>query len=806
MSTNSHSPITRQLLPELILSLEEADTAYCLVAFILESGVSLLLPSLRAAMARGVDLKILTGDYLFVTEPHALQLLLDHLPQAEMRLWHSHGRSFHPKAYLFETDTSRSRAFIGSSNWSASALTSGIEWNAKIEDSKGIEGVIEQYLRLFYDETTVAINSVTLLEYQEKYGHYHAGDVPWISRWTDAEASTVPSDSATSFEEEPLSCVDARVTLRPAQQDALAALESTYEEGYQKALVVLPTGLGKTYLAGFWARRFLRVLFIAHRDEILQQSLRTFQRIFPERQVAVYSGSPNDFDVEILLASVHTLSRSAHRQRFSTDAFDLLIVDEFHHAAATSYLKVLAHFSSRFLLGLTATPERTDGRDIYGLCDGNLAYQVSLGEAVSEGWLSPFTYYGVLDSIDYTAIRWRGNHYDEDALTYQQTQTKHAEEILKGWRAHRQTRTLAFCSSVRHAAFLDAAFRSQGVKSAFLHAGSERSARRHALADLDEGILEVIFSVDLFNEGVDVPRVDTILMVRPTESSIVFLQQLGRGLRFADSKARCHVIDVVGNYRHAEEKLHWLGIADSSALIRREKSAITVELPGDSWIHLDFAVVEVLKQLIRKKTSKAQQLVDAYHDLRRDRGRSVSYLEFHLYAGVDSRMVRQEFGSYIGLLAQTGGLSPWETELYQEYRGWLEEVERTTMTKSYKMVMLMGMLERGPQHWLDPITAVDVAPFFHHYLMTYPYRRQKDFADKSTRDLWDYQRSRVARLIQEQPMTHWGNSHAGFTAREGSQFRIILQFVNQTKSITLHVWTREIAEYRLHTYFAKSLG
>lgn len=806
MSTNNSSLITRQLLPELVRSLDEADTAYCLVAFILQSGVRLLLPSLQAAMARGVDLKILTGDYLYVTEPHALQLLLDHLPQAEMRLWHSHGHSFHPKAYLFETGTSQPRAFIGSSNWSASALTNGIEWNAKIEAAQGIEGAIEQYLRLFYDETTVALNVVTLLEYQEKYDHYHATGGPGVGRWTAAEASTVPRDSTRSVAKESDLQVASPLTLRPAQQDALAALEATYEEGYQKALVVLPTGLGKTYLAAFWARRFSRVLFIAHRDEILQQTLRTFQRIFPGRRVAVYTGSSNDFDAEILLASVYTMARNTHRQRFSPDAFDLLVVDEFHHAAATSYGKVLDHFSPGFLLGLTATPERTDGRDIYGLCDGNLAYQVSLGEAINEGWLSPFTYYGVRDSIDYTAIRWRGNHYDGEALTLQQTQANHAEEVLKGWHAHRQTRTLAFCSSVRHAEFLNAVFRAQGIKSDFLHAGSELGARRQALADLNDGVLEVIFSVDLFNEGVDVPRVDTILMVRPTESSIVFLQQLGRGLRPEAKKARCHVIDVIGNYRHADEKLQWLGVTDSAALVRRQKSALTLELPGDSWIHLEFAVVQVLTKLIHKKTGKAQQLLNAYYDLYRDRGRSVSYLEFHLFAGLDARMVRQEFGSYIGLLAKAGVLSEWEMDLYQEYRGWLEEVERTTMTKSYKMVMLLAMLERGSQYWLDPITASDAAPFFHHYLMAYPYRQHKDFSDKSTRALWDYQEGRVARLIRDQPMTHWGNAQAGFTAREGEQFRIILPSVDQKKRIALHAWTREIAEYRLHTYFAKSFG
>jgi superfamily II DNA or RNA helicase len=226
---------------------------------------------------------------------------------------------------------------------------------------------------------------------------------------------------------------DHTIEPRPAQLAALDALHATWEEGYDRAMVVMATGLGKTYLAGFYAKSFRRILFIAHREEILEQARRSFQRIMPERSWGYYNGTEKNHSAEMLFASIYTLGMKKHRERFNPRDFDLIIVDEFHHAAARSYRTTLEYFKPSFLLGITATPERMDGQDIYALCDGNVAYQIHFLEAISRGWLSPFQYYGIYDDIDYSRIRWLGTRYDEDELLAAQLQEARAALIHDAW-------------------------------------------------------------------------------------------------------------------------------------------------------------------------------------------------------------------------------------------------------------------------------------------------------------------------------------------------------------------------------------
>ena len=281
-------------------------------------------------------------------------------------------------------------------------------------------------------------------------------------------------------------------------------------------MVVMATGLGKTYLAGFFAQRFQRVLFIAHREEILYQAKRSFQRIMPDKTFGIYNGVMKEGNADCVFASIYTLGMKKHRESFVPDGFDLIVVDEFHHAAATSYQSVIQYFKPKFLLGITATPDRMDGKDVYALCDGNVAYQIHFIEAIRRGWLFPFQYYGVYDDTDYSSIRWLGTHYDDEQLTAAQLRESLADNIYDAWNEHKQTRTIGFCSSIRQADFLTGYFQDKGVAAVSLHSGAIGMTRGEAIDRLDRGDLEIIFTVDLFNEGVDIPSVDTLLFC-PTD-------------------------------------------------------------------------------------------------------------------------------------------------------------------------------------------------------------------------------------------------------------------------------------------------
>ncbi len=804
--TRNLTLITRNLIDTLRGQLNQAQSAYLLPAFAMQSGVKLLLPALLAAAQRGADIKILTGDYLYITESAALRLLLDELPGAEIRIWQSRGQSFHAKAYLFEHPDQDGTLIVGSSNWSRAALTSGVEWSLLVRADGSIQGS-EQFMHLFYDGRTVPLNRMTLAKYTADRASFHAVHPDLARTLTDQESASSMFEGIPRLEEDLVrqdAGIGGPLFPRPVQSEALAALADTRAEGYQKALVVLPTGLGKTYLAAFFARSFHRVLFVAHREEILQQSQRIFQAVMPGQRFSRYTGTAGALPEGGIFASVYTLAGEAHRHRFDAAAFDLLIVDEFHHAAARSYLHILKHFNSAFLLGLTATPDRTDGRDIFGLCDGNLAYQLSLPEAISREWLAPFWYLGVYDPSDYTQVRWRQTHYDEDDLLRLQTSQVHSDAVFRAWAAHHQTRTLGFCSSIRHAEFLSDEFARRGVRSAWVGASSGREHRRQTVEALAERRLDIVFSVDLFNEGLDIPSVDTVLMVRPTDSSIVFIQQLGRGLRLDRGKSHCTIIDLIGNYRRADNKLQWLGIRQPALWNRSGLRDLRADLPPMCRLDLELEVIDILARMARQQTPRKLLLLAAYERLKEELGRIPTYLEFHLQGGLSGRAsVRQEYLTYVGLKNAAGDLTELQTGVWEQYRGWLEEVESTGMVKSYKIVLLNAMLLRGASHWPEPITPVSAAPFFHDFYMAEEYRKRIDFSDATTKKLWTYRESGVASLIRRNPMTQWNASSKGWVSWDGKAFTIEIPRSEAGSLAILHAWTQEIANYRLHVYFER---
>ncbi|MFS0724674.1 DEAD/DEAH box helicase family protein [Paenibacillus sp. 1P07SE] len=802
MSTNRKVKlITENLADELIAGMQQASGIYIMTSFVMHSGVRLLAPHLKRALDNGAEVRMLAGDYLFITQPEGLRSLIAIDERLEARLWRSAGVSFHPKAYLFDYDNGEGLFIVGSSNFSLSAMRMGVEWNLAMNaeaEPYTFQVAIEKFMKNFYHDSTLPLNADTIALYEDEYEQHHERNPELLRQITDMEEAEYqvfddgPADGAAPQE--------AKTTLqpRPAQQAALEELERTLDEEYTRAMVVMATGLGKTYLAGFFGQRFKRILFIAHREEILHQAQRSFQHVMPERSCGIYNGQQKEGEADNVFASIYTLGRKRHREAFAPDSFDLIVVDEFHHAAAASYQSVMDYFRPQFLLGITATPDRMDGKDVYAICDGNVAYQIRFIDAIRRGWLSPFQYYGIFDETDYTQIRWMGTRYDDEQLAAVQLRESQAEQIFRAWERHKQTRTIGFCSSIRQANFLASYFEEQGVRSLSLHSGTVGITRQEAIRQLAEGELEVIFTVDLFNEGVDIPSVDTLLFVRPTESLTVFTQQIGRGLRLADSKTHCVIIDLIGNYRNADNKLSLLSESKEGG----KKAAILPSVPAGCSIDLDTRVVDLLQELSRKRMPRREQLIHSFMELKRELGRMPSYLELHLHGQSESHAYRSEFGSYPGLLYAADCLNPAEVELFQKYEPWLRDVESTRMNKSYKMIVLLYMLERGSQGWTDPVTPQDVAPFFHHYLTDKEYRKRIDFSDQEHRKLWDYQEKGVSGLVAKMPMTMWGSAKGSMTAFEDGMFS--LRIAPEAEEMErLHAWTLEICLYRLHVHFER---
>jgi superfamily II DNA or RNA helicase len=482
------------------------------------------------------------------------------------------------------------------------------------------------------------------------------------------------------------------------QQEALAALKKTREEGRRAALVVLATGLGKTWLSAFDSVASRKVLFVAHREEILTQALATFRAIRPHDSLGRYTGDEKSSSVAVLVASIQTLSRQAHLDRFAKDEFDYIIIDEFHHAEAKTYRRLIEYFTPKFLLGLTATPERTDGADLLALCDNNRVYRCDLTEGIHRNLLCPYRYFGVPDDVNYRNIRWRNKKFDETALTNAVATQARATNALEQYRKRGGRRTLAFCVSQRHADFMAEFLVAHGVAAKAVHAGPTSAPRAESLEALQAGSLSVLCAVDMFNEGVDVPELDTIMMLRPTESRILWLQQFGRGLRLSEPKKILTVIDYIGNHRSFMLKPQALfGLPDDDravADILDSLDAGTADLPPGCEVTYELEAKNILRALLRLNGSAIELLTRRYQDFKETLGLRPTAAEL-AREGYNLRVLRPAFSSWLGFVRSQGDLSEAETQAYEETKEFLHALETTDMSKSYKMLVLLAMLNRN---------------------------------------------------------------------------------------------------------------
>jgi superfamily II DNA or RNA helicase/diadenosine tetraphosphate (Ap4A) HIT family hydrolase len=679
------------LLPHLKSLIDGSKQADFSVAFVKRSGVDLLRGHLQDLLGRGGRVRIITGDYLDVTEPEALTDLIELGPNLELYVVEcTAGMSFHPKAYLFYRQGEQNSGYIGSSNLSRMALQTGIEWNYRVDQvvhGAGFSAMADAFEQLIEAPRTKRVDAHWI-------DHYRARRREQAHIRFDAESDPI----------EPIPAPHA------IQLEALRALAQTRADGNRAGLVVLATGLGKTYLSAFDAAskspagdlEFPRVLFVAHRDEILNQSMRAFRKIRPESSSGRYQATHSDVQldrIEMLFASIQTLGRMEHLKRFAPDAFDYIVVDEFHHAAASTYRRLLDHFEPKFLLGLTATPERTDGGDLLGLCQENLVYRCDLVRGIDQELLSPFEYFGVPDEVDYSNIPWRSRRFDEVELTTAVSTRTRAQNALEQLRRVGGRRTLGFCCSQQHADFMAEYFRGAGLRVASVHSGSESDPRSRSLEALGQGDLDIVFAVDMFNEGLDIPSIDTVLMLRPTESSILWLQQFGRGLRKSSDKKILKVIDYIGNHRTFLVKLRsmlqpLLGVGESDAEIRRGLQILQggqAQLPAGCSVTYELETIDLIESVLRP-ANRTEAMSGFYDDFKEEHGQRPTALEAY-HAGYNPRALRATHGSWYGYVAAMGGLQAEDRAAWEHQRSLFEMVEVTSMTKSYKMLVLLAMLQ-----------------------------------------------------------------------------------------------------------------
>ena len=594
--------------PEVKRELASADRVDLLCSFLKWSGLRLVETELREFLRRRPGgLRVLTTAYMSATQRRALDALVE--MGAEVRVSYDTSRTrLHAKAWLFHRESGFSTACVGSSNLSAAAMLDGVEWNVRL--SQVDNGAILAKFAATFDQYWADV----------EFRPYDADEFDHaVLRQKRAAAAPL-----LKFDIEP----------RPHQQEILEELAAERARGHHRNLVVAATGTGKTIVAALDYKRLRaqlsrdRLLFVAHRKEILQQSLDTFRVILRDGAFGeLLVGGEHADRWEHVFASV----KSLHEERLEElrpDHFDVVIVDEFHHAGARTYERLLSHLEPKILLGLTATPERADGKSILGFFDGRIASELRLWKALDQGLLSPFQYFGIGGAPDLRAVKWSGGRYVTSALSNVYTADHlFARRVLQEVQAKvsdiRTMRALGFCVDIAHAEFMAAQFREAGLAAAAVSANTKSAERDAQLAALRSGELRVLFSVDLFNEGVDVPDVDTVLFLRPTASATVFLQQLGRGLRRRADKECLTVLDFIGSaHRKFRFDARFRAIVGGTRRsVQHEIERGFPSLPSGCFIQLDRQSQQAVLQNIQDALGIGRRgLIEDLQQLIRERG------------------------------------------------------------------------------------------------------------------------------------------------------------------------------------------
>jgi superfamily II DNA or RNA helicase/HKD family nuclease len=617
-----NDPPKSKVLSTFIQELDQCSGFVFSVAFITSGGLAMIFQALCDAQKRGVKGKILTSDYLNFTHPKAIRDLWEKFPNIEVKVYS--GKPFHAKGYIFyHGNEDYTSMVVGSSNLTHDALATNREWNIRLVSlQKG--DLLVKTQEEFNDAwaSAIEISDAWLLQYEAIFANTHV-QVPFIP---------VPEAYDLSYEQEALN----GITPNSMQIEALKSLASLRMKGKTKALLISATGTGKTFLCAFDVKAFRpkRFLFIVHREQIAMESMKSFKRILGnDITYGLFGGSSRDKDASYIFSLIQTLSKDDVLHAFRPDWFDYIVVDEVHHSGADSYRKVLDYFKPKFLLGMTATPERTDGFDIYALFGNTIAYEIRLNQALEADLLCPFHYFGISDlTIDEKPFE---DLSDFSHLEIEERVKRIQQTINRYSLGLKRRRGLIFCSRNEDAMILSGKLNDRGFKTLALNGTDDITQRNDAFRRLEseEGpdSLEYLLAVDIFNEGIDIPSLNQVVLLRPTKSAIIFVQQIGRGLRKFKGKEFLTIIDIIGNYTNN----YMIPIAlygDTSYKkdsLRKMMSSGSLPLSGVSTVSFDrIAKERIYKAINGASFSSLKFLKEEYAKIRAKLGSIPTLVDF----------------------------------------------------------------------------------------------------------------------------------------------------------------------------------
>lgn len=622
------------LLVELLQELQTCKRFYFAIAFITQSGLICLKECLKLLQEKNITGDILTTDYLYFNQPKALQELQQY-PNLNIRIYTK--ENFHIKGYIFEQNDYYT-LIVGSNNLTQTALKANKEWSLKINSLANgalINNTLSQFQQMWQE--AMPLTDIWLKQYADKYHSLQK-----LKR----EFATAQENIYTND-----------ITPNKMQQEALTALEKLQQDNKHKALLISATGTGKTYLSAFAVKKAnpKRLLFLAHREQILKQACKTFAKIIPDIQYGILSANHKDFHKPYLFATINMLSKEENLIQFAPTHFDYIIIDETHRAGASSYLKILNYFQPQFLLGMTATPERTDGFDIYQLFDHNIAYEIRLNQAMQENLLCPFHYFGITDiTIDNQEIN--DNSTFNDLTTDARVTHIINQSQYYGFSGER-LRSLIFCSQIEEAQILSQKFNERGFNTIALSGKDSQETRTNAIHKLEQNErskgLDYIFTVDIMNEGIDIPAINQIIMLRPTKSAIIFVQQLGRGIRKYPQKDYVVILDFIGNYQN--NFMIPIALSGDTSYNKDNIRHYVAEgnrfIFGSSTIHFDKIARQKIYQAIDSaKLSDTALLKNEYLQLKQKLGKIPSIFDFSQFGSIDILKFLDKFKTYHNFL------------------------------------------------------------------------------------------------------------------------------------------------------------
>lgn len=673
----------KNILNELLHELDHCRSFLFSVAFITESGLATLKSHLWDLKERGVTGRIITSTYLSFNKPDVFKELLK-IENVEVRLTSLKG--FHAKGYIFEHDTYYS-FIVGSSNLTAHALKVNYEWNVKLTSHQN--GELIHHFNHQFEEIWQQADTLT----NEWISTYKNVYKPPLNESLDGQIIEMP----TGYN---VNTAHAALEVKPnrMQRAALEELSKLREEKKEKGLIISATGTGKTYLAAFDVRRFRpkRMLFVVHREQILKKALEDFRKVIGGREedYGILSGSERNLDAIYLFATIQTISKEKTLHQFDPSTFDYILIDEVHKSGAESYLNLIDYFTPSFLLGMTATPERTDDFNIFELFDYNIAYEIRLQEALEEDMLCSFHYFGVTDYIQDGEVI--DEHTQLDKLVTEERIEHIIEKITYYGFSGDDVRGLMFCSRKEEARELASCLNERGLRTIALTGDNSQDDRAEAVRDLEQGELDYIITVDIFNEGIDIPSINQVVMLRQTQSSIIFIQQLGRGLRKHDSKDFVTVIDFIGNYKNN----YLIPIALSGDRSQNKDNVRrylkdTSFIKGVSTINFEeIAKRQIFAAIDKTNLAQLKILRDAYVALKNRIGEIPTLYSFIEHRSLDPDVIVRREGNYPLFLLKMNESIPAITN-YESAVLMMVSLELMNGKRMHEIVLLDLLLQHG---------------------------------------------------------------------------------------------------------------